>query len=140
MPSVSKNALSCGVEPSPTPMIPISGLSITVTCAVPGQRCANRLAAIQPAVPPPRMTMRPGALSALDATFGDQRRERREMPVGHLADLFDNAPGIMLVGRPVARRFPDVENAQQPLIGGGALEREQCVGCLDDADIASQQR
>jgi len=33
MPSVSKKPLSCGVEPSPTPTMPISGLSTTVTRA-----------------------------------------------------------------------------------------------------------
>jgi hypothetical protein len=61
IPRISKNPASCGVEPSPTPTMPISGDSSTlISTARPCQRFHIRLAAIQPAVPPPTITRRSG--------------------------------------------------------------------------------
>ena len=68
-PSVSKNSFSCGVEPSPTPTMPISGDSSTATDSAAPQRRFSRLAAIQPAVPPPTTITRSalGAVSVMAA-------------------------------------------------------------------------
>ena len=55
-----------GIVASPTPMVPMSGDSITVmTHCRSGSARARMLAAIQPAVPPPTMAMRLMRLSAV---------------------------------------------------------------------------
>ena len=53
-----------GIVASPTPMVPMSGDSMTVmTMPVPGRARDNMLAASHPAVPPPTMAMRWIAMS-----------------------------------------------------------------------------
>ncbi len=56
IPNCSKKSLNLGVEPSPTPIMPISGDSIRVIL-IPllAHRLAIKQAAIQPAVPPPKI-------------------------------------------------------------------------------------
>src|ERR1700690_3754094 len=58
-----------GMVASPTPTVPISGDSMTVmTVPVPGKARARMIAAIQPAVPPPTITMRLIRLLSVIAT------------------------------------------------------------------------
>ena len=59
MPRLSKNPRSHGVEPSPTPMMPTAGDSSTViSTPLASSALARIIAVIQPADPPPTMTMR----------------------------------------------------------------------------------
>src|SRR5437868_1429318 len=58
MPRLSKNPRSQGVDPSPTPMMPTVGDSSTeISTPFLISDCANIMAAIQPAEPPPTMTI-----------------------------------------------------------------------------------
>src|SRR5688572_5939224 len=57
MRSESLNARRCGTVASPTPTVPMSSDSISRIEAVDPSVCARAAAAIQPAVPPPTMTM-----------------------------------------------------------------------------------
>ncbi len=56
MPRKRKKSVIGGMVASPTPMVPMSGDSITVMPR-PGIDRASMLAATQPAVPPPRMAI-----------------------------------------------------------------------------------
>ncbi len=58
MPRLSKNPRSHGVEPSPTPMMPTAGDSSTeISTPLAISELARIIAVIQPAVPPPTMTI-----------------------------------------------------------------------------------